>query len=665
MKFLKYIIYFFFLLKATSLIAQNNTFKNYTFKDGLSSNTITDIVQDNLGYIWFASNKGITQFDGNNYITFSRKEGLEANYITKLAPNNDSLLIGSSSNLFIKQHTKFQLFESKKINCISKIKDQVFLGTKKGIYRLRDDFLSPLRTNFQIDLTPINDIQFDGEFYWVATQKALWKIDDLLNPKLLKRIDLANYTALIIHNKQIIASTFNSGLKVIINDTIKTIHSTTKNIKGVKKINNQFWIYSNSNGIEVLDLDFSFIRKINKYNTLETNAISTVFQDNQRNIWIGTSDKGVYKQENKLQKEIPIPLISFEDIEVVYKTIDSINFNSYKGILQIPPGKNHLAFTYKSIDINNPKKVYYRYKLNGDFSPWSNNNSVNLANLKAGNYTFSVQSKTANKQESKPIHFQFYIDKPFYKKNWFQWLAISLLLLLSAYITYKYIKKIRRINKEKIMKLEIENHLLSLEQKALQLQMNPHFIFNVLNGIKALGNSGKLDDLNTTISKFSNLLRSILNTSRKEEVNLSEEIATLKNYISLEQQMSSSTFTYAIETKLSFDAEEVLIPPMLIQPFIENSIKHGIKNISEGKITIKFYDIKNYLHCEIIDNGIGVHQSKKNKKTNDHASLAIKVTKERIKNLTSNISIKIDEIIENDTVKGTKVWFKIPLKTDF
>ncbi|WP_435263384.1 histidine kinase [Tenacibaculum sp. nBUS_03] len=665
MKFLKYIIYFFFLLKATSLIAQNENFKNYTSEDGLPSNSITDIIQDNLGYIWFASNKGITQFDGNNYITFSRKEGLKTNYITKLATIDNGLLIGSPKSLFIKQLTNFQSFESKKINCISKIGNHIFLGTKKGIYRLRDDFLSPLRTNFQIDLTSINDIQFDGEFYWVATQKALWKIDNLLKPKLLKRIDLANYTAIIIHNKQVITSTFNSGIKVIVDDTIKTIHSTTKKIKGIKKIKNQFWIYSNSNGIEVLDLNFSFIKKINKYNTLKTNAITAVFQDSQHNIWIATNDKGIYKQENKVQEKSMTPLISFEDIEVVYKTIDSINFNSYKGILQIPPGKNHLAFTYKSIDINNPKKVLYRYKLNGNFSPWSNNNSVNLANLKSGNYTFSVQSKLANKQESKPIHFQFFIDKPFYKKNLFQWLAICFLLLLGGFITYKYIKKIRRINKENIKKLEIKNHLLSLEQKALQLQMNPHFIFNVLNGIKALGNSGKLDDLNTTINKFSNLLRSILNTSRKEEVNLSDEIATLKNYISLEQQMSSNLFTYDIQTQLTYDAEEVLIPPMLIQPFIENSIKHGIKNINKGKITVKFYDIKNHLHCEIIDNGVGVHQSQKNKKTNDHASLAIKVTKERIKNLTSNISIKINEVIENDTVKGTKVWFKIPLKTDF
>lgn len=665
MKFLKYIIYFFFLLKATSLIAQNENFKNYTSEDGLPSNSITDIIQDNLGYIWFASNKGITQFDGNNYITFSRKEGLKTNYITKLATIDNGLLIGSPKSLFIKQLTNFQSFESKKINCISKIGNHIFLGTKKGIYRLRDDFLSPLRTNFQIDLTSINDIQFDGEFYWVATQKALWKIDNLLKPKLLKRIDLANYTAIIIHNKQVITSTFNSGIKVIVDDTIKTIHSTTKKIKGIKKIKNQFWIYSNSNGIEVLDLNFSFIKKINKYNTLKTNSITAVFQDSQHNIWIATNDKGIYKQENKVQEKSMTPLISFEDIEVVYKTIDSINFNSYKGILQIPPGKNHLAFTYKSIDINNPKKVLYRYKLNGNFSPWSNKNSVNLANLKAGNYTFSVQSKLANKQESKPIHFQFFIDNPFYKKNWFQWLAICFLLLLSGFITYKHIKKIRRINKENIKKLEIKNHLLSLEQKALQLQMNPHFIFNVLNGIKALGNSGKLDDLNTTINKFSNLLRSILNTSRKEEVNLSDEIATLKNYISLEQQMSSNLFTYDIQTQLTYDAEEVLIPPMLIQPFIENSIKHGIKNINKGKITVKFYDIKNHLHCEIIDNGVGVHQSQKNKKTNDHASLAIKVTKERIKNLTSNISIKINEVIENDTVKGTKVWFKIPLKTDF
>lgn len=683
MKFLNPKIYLLFFFKATLMLAQDinysnitqsdtliqnhhlNSYKNYTVSNGLLSNTITGITQDQLGYLWFSSNKGITRFDGNDFKNFSRKDGLETNFVTTVFSHKDSLLIGSPNALLIKRNQNFLSYECKKVNCISVIKRVVVIGTDKGIYRVGDGFLAPLRTNYQIDLNTVNDVQFDGTSYWVATENALWKIDNLLNAKSIERIDTLHYTSILIDKNQVIASTLNNGIKIIQGKKITTIPLTTSSIKGIRKVRDQYWVFSTNEGIEIVNQNFSFNRKMNKYNSLKTNAISDVFEDKQQNIWIATINNGVYKFENNTKQTLATPRISFENIEVLYKTIDSINFNSYKGILKLPSNKNHLAFSFKSVDINNPKKILYRYKLNGDYSPWSNKSSVNLANLQAGKYTFSVQSKIANENESKPIQFQFYIDKPLYKKAWFQWTSLGFLVTLISLWVFLYIKKIRAKNESRIKQLQLENYLLSLEQKALQLQMNPHFIFNVLNGIKAQGNSGKLDELNTTINKFSSLLRSILNTSRKEEISLSEEISTLENYISLEQQMSSLPFTYSIISKLTLDTEEILIPPMLIQPFIENSIKHGIKNKENGEISIIFYNIHNFLHCEIIDNGIGINQSKKEKKVKTHASLAIEVTKDRIMSLAPEASINFIEIKENNMVKGTKVWFKIPLKTDF
>lgn len=245
---------------------------------------------------------------------------------------------------------------------------------------------------------------------------------------------------------------------------------------------------------------------------------------------------------------------------------------------------------------------------------------------------------------------------------WSSGIGVFLLIVLSAYLT---VKKIRAKNEAKIQQLELENHLLTLEQKALQLQMNPHFIFNVLNGIKSMGLAGKTQELTFTINKFSSLLRSILNTSRQEEVSLQEEITTLTNYLALEQQMSPFNFDFKISPNLSCDPEEILIPPMLIQPFVENSIKHGIQHKNDGSITLNFYDRHDFLHCDIIDNGMGIYQSQKNKTTQSHKSLAIKVTKERIANLAYGSALTFEELQENDRVVGTKVSIKIPLKTDF
>ena len=129
--------------------------------------------------------------------------------------------------------------------------------------------------------------------------------------------------------------------------------------------------------------------------------------------------------------------------------------------------------------------------------------------------------------------------------------------------------------------------------------------------------------------------------------------------------MNSNIFEYQITTDLNLDSEEILIPPMLVQPFVENSIKHGINTIKNGKITVNFYTKKSFLHCCIIDNGIGIHQSKKQQNSKQHNSLAISITKERIKSIAKKSTFNAHEIKEKDSIIGTKIEFKIPLKTDF
>ncbi|WP_417786266.1 histidine kinase [Tenacibaculum sp.] len=643
--------------------AQNQSLKTYTKKNGLPSLHINNSSQDKTGYIWLASNNGLIRFNGNEFTTFTTKNGLISNNINTISSKGNTIFIGTDKGLSIKNHHGFTNFEGNNVNCILTVKNHTFLGTNKGIVRVREDYLSPLRTNFQIDLNQINDMLFDGKFYWIATNKSLWKLDKLINPEVLKRIDVNNYTSLLINGKTIVATTYNKGLKFIRNNEVETQTITAQNVTEIKKINNQFWVISEDNGIEVLDANFNFVKNINKYNTLTTNKITSAFQDNENNTWVSTKDKGVYfiKSDKPVQKN---PTISFENIEVVFTPLDSININNYSKTLKLPADKNHISFYYKTINISNSNKLEYRYTLNNQTSPWSTKSAIDLAYLSPGNYTFSAQSRIG-KTESTPIEFNFFIDTPIYKKSWFIWSSIGIACIILTLIVWSYIRRIKAKNKAKVAKLELENHLISLEQKALQLQMNPHFIFNVLNGIKALGNSGKSVELNTTISKFATLLRGVLHNSRQEEISLAEEITTLKNYIELEQQINSNTFEYSITTNLSIDAEEILIPPMLIQPFVENSIKHGISSVENGKITISFSIKNDLLHCEIVDNGIGVHQSKELKKVSSHKSVALKVTQERIRNLSKNSAFSINEIHEEGKVIGTKVVFKIPLKTDF
>lgn len=641
----------------------NQIGKNFTVKDGLPSNTITAINQDQMGYLWLATNKGLVRYDGNDFITYTQDKELISNQIRTLFSKGNQLFIGTNKGLTIKTNNTFTSFQSKAINTILAFNNYIYVGTELGIYQLKNGFLAPIKTYQPIDLAVINDLKFDGEFFWIATNTGLWKTTQLRPHQTIQKIGDDSYTSVLIKDQHVIAATYNNGIQLATKDTLKTISTTPRQILSLQKVDEELWVTTKNEGIEVLNAEFNFDRKINKYNTLTTDHIPTVFQDEQNLVWIATGDKGIYqfKKASNTQKVTPkIPKLSFENIEVVYQPIDSIDINSYTKTLILPPNKNHLSFTFTTVNIHQPKQIVYRYKLGETYSPWTPKNSIDFANLQSGYYTFIAQSKV-NGKISRPIQFDFFIDKPFYQKAWFITLALFGIVLIVFLIIYDYSKKV----KVKVEKLQLENHLLSLEQKALQLQMNPHFIFNVLNGIKALGVANKPKELTTTINKFATLLRAVLHSSRKMYVSLEKEVSTLKNYIELEQQMSPNPFEYVINTNIDLDLDEILIPPMLIQPFVENSIKHGIKSIKNGKLSVNFSIIEEYLQCTIIDNGIGIRKSQQLKSSTTHNSVAVKVTRERVESLSGTNSFIIEEIIEEHQVIGTKVWFKIPLITDF
>lgn len=485
-------------------------------------------------------------------------------------------------------------------------------------------------------------------------------------------------TSLLVKDENIYLGTLGDGVWIANRQNPREV----KQLKGVKNLNSKNiyqLIFDNESNLWV-----GTEKGVNKVVLDANNSISDVFyfdrsdgflgietcrnavdKDVNGNIWFGTMN-GLTKYaptNNQLKK--PKPNIYFENIEVAYQPVDSLNINAYSEVLQLKTDENHLSFHYKSIDINHPNGIEYRWKLNrsgidGEYGPWSSKESIDFANLKDGSYEFTVQARNMDWMLSSPISFQFLIDKPWYEKSWFSWTVYSSLSFIVLLIILLIVRRVKLKNKRKFEQLQLENHLLSLEQKALQLQMNPHFIFNVLNGIKSMGTEGETEQMNSTINTFATLLRSILNSSRQEEISLKDEIKTLNNYLTLEQQMAAKKFDYEIHTNTNgIDVEEILIPPMLIQPFVENSVKHGFQQIDrKGKIDIDFTVNGEYLECMIKDNGIGIEQSKQIKK-NHHPSTALKVTQERIQSLTKDHSLRIKED------QGTIVSFRLPLKTDF
>ncbi|WP_397446488.1 histidine kinase [Polaribacter sp. R77954] len=647
-----------FLFLVIKLGAQDYSIQNLTTKDGLPSNIIYDMQQDKIGYLWIATEKGLVKFDGDDFTVINK------NKTTDLFIDGLVVYAGLENGLLVKNKLKEQYFKSKKVRSIVKYKNKIIVGTIEGFYSLNKSKLQALKINSALDFSSINDMITTPQGVLIASSNGLHNIHNSLENNNLIIIKKGNFTAIDKSYNSYLATKANNEIIEFKNDSILKIVNTIGDIYSIQKIKNEVWVSSKTNGIEVFTLPtFTFKQKINKYNSLQTNTIYKVLRVGNNAIYIA-SNKGIYTLKNSILKNKPNfkPNVFFESFQVNHQNADSL---LTKNNVKLSHQENNVSISFKTVNLSYPKKIQYRYQLNNALSTWSFNNTVQFPNLNSGKYQFQIQSRIGN-QKSKIKSFSFVIETPFYLKAWFIFSVIITLLLAGYFYLDFYIKRINTINNKKINELKLQNRLLSLEQKALQLQMNPHFIFNVLNGIKALGNRGEIAELNSTISKFSILLRGMLNNSRKEEISLEDEIRLLENYIELEQRMSSKSFKYSIHTNLNnIHPEEILIPTMLMQPFVENCIKHAFEKNSVGEITVNFNTEHRFLQCSIIDNGIGIYQSQKRNSNSTHKSVALKVSKERLFAINPKNALKIKEITENNIIKGTHVSFKIPLKTDY
>lgn len=213
----------------------------------------------------------------------------------------------------------------------------------------------------------------------------------------------------------------------------------------------------------------------------------------------------------------------------------------------------------------------------------------------------------------------------------------------------------------KIRRVKMENKQLLTEQKLLRSQMNPHFIFNSLQNVRSLINSGQGEEAVHYLTKFSKLTRQILESSNVNYISLDEEIEMIKNYISVQQLLYDNSFDYEISVDETIDTEATFLPPMLAQPFIENAIKHGLSSKKkDGKIHISFYLKDGKLFFEVSDNGVGFGAVATSE---GHKSMAMAITKERLVKYTKNeaFELEINNILDHaQNIAGAKVAFEIP-----
>jgi signal transduction histidine kinase len=413
---------------------------------------------------------------------------------------------------------------------------------------------------------------------------------------------------------------------------------------------------------------------------LETN-INSSFYDG-RYLWFGTAE-GLVQFDPPLSSSVEdqqAPILNMGSILLNYAPFDyqdyaiSMNEAGFPNGLRLPYNMNNLTFELDGILLSNPEGLRYQFWLEGYDETWSKpvgNATVTLSNLPDGDHILHMRAVDEFGNYSNVIRLPIQITPPFWRTWWFySIIALIIVLAIRSYFRWQ-IRQERERNYKK--NLEYKTRLLALEQQSLNASMNRHFIFNSLNSIQYFINTQDKISANRYLTNFAKLIRKNLDSAAETDnmVTLQQEIERLELYLSLEAMRFKDRFTYKISTDPRVDTESVIVPGMLLQPFIENSIIHGIlpNEQIKGHIEVAMNLTEHHLEITIDDNGIGIDYSleQKNLVNGDHKSQGMEITAKRI-DIIRELSKKDFELegpfqtLNSDSsIKGTRVLLKIPI----
>ncbi len=471
-----------------------------------------------------------------------------------------------------------------------------------------------------------------------------------------------------------------------------------------KRINelkyNEKWgllAYSSLAGLYRIDMESEVYSKLASHLDIGT-QVSTIFFDEKNRLWV-SSEKGLFllaKKNGKIVIEFFLSKKSLSSGEIMdlYAYNDILYVSTKFGVQKIdilkvkkertdfplelfsvyafannkelPSSKVYPAKTdlikISLFNKNLDRHIEYRYRFGKD-ETWirSNKGDIILSSPSDGVYLLEVSYLDKFNNWSNPrILTEFEVEKIIFLR-WYFILLYVLMMLIIFYIILKL--SIQSVNKKNYML----NRMMELERMALAAQMNPHFIFNSLNSIHSFLLYEENENAEKYLLRFAKLIRQTLANSRVSYITIEEEYETLKNYILLEKMRFKNAFSFEIVCDFQQLPSYPCIPPMLIQPYIENAIIHGLAPRTNGGILLlKFYMDSGTLKVLIEDNGIGYSESKKKKRDSNHKSYGTQITEERLKSLQGkrnesyNVSISnVDE--SNQEFPGTRVILTIPI----
>lgn len=713
-----------------AIAINENNFQGAPEYSYLTKKSVSSMIQDREGGFWFSTlDDGIFYLPSHFTSSIGIKNGLADEYISFLESGNNQIFAGSGcgylSIINDKNITNLQVGAKQPVEITAELYDndlkQLYITSANEQYVFKDHKFSHL-INFQHK----QNKEYIGKLYstkamikaskttmWIGTTSGFALID-------IKKGDVLYYSkqamnigfrvsAFYLYPDGSLLIGSSDGLWIFKDGKIKKATELFPNIDdriiSITGNKSGDLIAIATKGLGVFIKAKGSVIHLSRKEGLLSNSQITLFLNNNE-LWMG-SNQGVSCVRIKRLKPFAYTLNNYTKDDglisnqvfdmTVYKNkilaatnkgisiIISDKFKQFKGNIplfftgtrlmmkdtilpkdcSLPNSLNSLSFSYVAITYQSLAKIQYQYRLLGLDDKWitTKNTEVVFPFLPANKYELQVRAiNDLGFPSSVVISKKFTIRRPYWQTLWFNLLLVLFLLGL-GYNVYRM--RIKRIELDNLTQQEINQY----RQQALSKQMNPHFLFNSLNSIQYYIVKNDKVASSRYLSKFATLMRMILNNSQHQAISLSEELSALKLYLELEAMRFKEHFEYTVEIDPVINQMSTFIPPFIIQPFIENSIWHGLMN-REGKglLQIKLTYKENSISCIVEDNGIG---RKKSQEIQDNSHLnrpskGIAITETRlrlfdVKKTTANPIIYTDLCDENGEAIGTRVEIIIPI----
>ena len=671
-------------------------------KSFLPNEKIADILQDREGNIWLTSlQNGIYVIPSLELETFSNDFFPESN-ITALMVHNKQLVIGTySGNLlyFNPTHNTFEAQPKRKVGEYGSVKTFGYYQNKWVVARPSSVHIDEKKQEERILINNVRQMVVMQDTLFYASSNLVGKFTnspsiDVIQHKAGRAITKHPSQNVIYYG--LITGFFNykNGQSTELFYENKKLYPSDFAWQGdtlwISTVTNGLFLFVNDKCVQNIrhgkSLSGTTLRKLYRYQNkmLIATDIGVVSMDlNTKESTVFDASDGLRQKEINAMEVIdgvlyvgtPRGLVRFpltmntQNNAIPNIAITSVKANneafSYKKNTYLPYDKNNLTIAFKTALMRSRGCFYYEHRLIGLDDTWKKTNAINYEidynTLPSGTFRFEVRSVNEDEKRSKTASVDFIISAPVWKRWWFILLA---LLFVSGFIYWLVQRRIRNIQRQ----ANAETELKSSQLTAIKAQMNPHFLYNALNSIQDLILQKEIRSASRYLSKFSLLMRQVLEVSSDMSISMTREVEILQLYLDLEKLRFGDDFQYQLQLPESQDLDAFQIPSMIIQPFVENAIKHGLLHKTSGKKELSIhFQITDIIICTITDNGVGrVHSAKiKLRRGLQPVSFATSATKRRLNILnqthSKKIGLEIVDLYEKEQAKGTKVILTIPI----